>query len=273
MRTRHLAVAVACLAAACTQAAPLRAQNAPAGGAQETAARREMAYSFLVHGRLDVYPMRQAFKAAAPAGRAKMMKDLVEWARAYSDSPDFKARYEQERAGSRPTPPKGKSADAELARQKAEQQKSIDEMKKNLAQLPPELRKQMETTIKEIEAQTAKQNADPQMAAMMRQGAEMQIADEQKQYQEALARYNERYPADPKVLIAGRLRNFLDVSKDVDFAAALVPGPNGKQRFANAAYEARSAEWKQYFRAGKEPIAAAREAAQSWLAALPNPGR
>lgn len=268
MRTRRVAAACACLAVGGWLSVVVAQNVFGSLGMQEASAQRDIVQAF-ISGNVNVYPAAKAFRAAAPAARAALVKGVFDWARAYTESAAYKAAYDRERAASAPKPPAAKKADAELARQKAEQQKSIDEMKKNLAQMPPELRKQMEATIKEIEAQTAKQNADPQMAAMMRQGTEMQIAEEQKQYQESVARYNERYPADPRVLIAARLRKFLDISKDVDFGAALVPGPGGKQRFANAAYEAKPSEWKLCFRAGKEATTAAREAAQAWLATLP----
>jgi hypothetical protein len=268
MRKRRLAAAGACLAvAACLTV--VVAQNVFATlGMQEATARQDIVYAF-ISGNVNVYPAAKAFKAAAPAARAALVKGVFDWARAYTDSPAYKAQYERERANSAPQAPKPKTVDQELARMKAEQQKALEEMKKNLAQMPASVRPQLEATIKQQEAEEAKRNADPKYAAMMRQMVEMQIADEQKQYQDSLARHDQRYPADPKVLIAARLRKFLDVSRDVDFGAALVPGPGGRQRFANAAYEAKPAEWKLCYRAGKEATAAGRDAAQAWLAVLP----
>ena len=75
------------------------------------------------------------------------------------------------------------------------------------------------------------------------------------------------YPADPRALVANRLRKFLDLSKDIDFTAQLVER-DGKKRFADAALEARPAEWKMLFRAGKPAVDAARAFAQKWLADL-----
>jgi hypothetical protein len=157
--------------------------------------------------------------------------------------------------------------DGELARQKAESQKAAEETKKALAQMPPEVRAQVEAAMKQAEAVQAQQERDPNLAGVMRQGTAAQIADEQKRYQDSVSRHNQQYPADPKVLIASHLRQFLDVSKDVDFSAALVPA-GSRQRFANPAYEAKSSEWKLCYRAGKDATMAARDAAQAWLAAL-----
>jgi hypothetical protein len=266
MRTRRMGGL--CLALVAGWLAAVAAQNALASlGVQETSAKQDILYA-IIQGRVNVYPARQAFKAAAPATRAGLVKTAMTWARAYTESPAFKDQWAKERTAATPVSPKPKDVNAEVARMKAEQRKGIDEMKKNLVKMPPDIRPQMEATVKQMEADFAKREADPQFAAMMRQSVEMQNATEQKQYQDALARYGQRYPDNPNVLIAQRLRQFLQVSQDVDFGAALVTAPGGRQRFANTALESKPAEWKLCFRAGKEAVAAARDVAQSWLSAV-----
>ena len=79
--------------------------------------------------------------------------------------------------------------------------------------------------------------------------------------------FEKTYPADPRALVAMRLRHFLDVTKDVDLRAQLVD-KDKKKVFADAALEARPAEWKMAFRAGKPATDAARAFAQKWLADL-----
>ncbi len=56
----------------------------------------------------------------------------------------------------------------------------------------------------------------------------------------------------------------LETTKDVDFNAKLTE-QYGKKRFVNPAYEAKSAEWKMAFRAGKEVTEVTRSFAQQWL--------
>ena len=83
--------------------------------------------------------------------------------------------------------------------------------------------------------------------------------------------FEKTYPADPRALVAMRLRRFLDVTKDVDFTAQLVD--KGKKKvFADEALEAKPAEWKMAFRAGKPATDAARAFAQKWLADLQTQG-
>jgi hypothetical protein len=93
-------------------------------------------------------------------------------------------------------------------------------------------------------------------------------AEEQQRYQEALEKWKETYPEDPRSLIARRLQKFLAVSAEVDFNAKVVED-KGKMRFAEEAYEEKPGEWKLCYRAGKEPVAAARAFASAWLAGLP----
>jgi hypothetical protein len=77
-------------------------------------------------------------------------------------------------------------------------------------------------------------------------------------------------PLDPMVLVAERLRKFMDVSAGVDFSAALT-GAGRDARFSNPAYEEQSSDWKMCFRAGKEAVDAARAEAADWLKTLPRP--
>lgn len=72
-------------------------------------------------------------------------------------------------------------------------------------------------------------------------------------------------PVEP--LVAERLKQFLELSADVDFNARLV-AKNGVTRFADARLESRSPEWKFCYRAGPKTLAAARTFAGDWLKTL-----
>jgi hypothetical protein len=244
------------------------AQTALAGlGLDEARTRQDVLYA-LSDGHPNYFPAVRAFKAAAPAVRVTLVKGLLAWTKTYTESAAFKTAYDKQRQSNLPAPPKFKgTVDDELAAQRAEQQKGIDDTKKSLAQMPAEMRPQMEATIKQMEEMLAKNNKDPQMQAMMRQGIEMQRAEKQKSYEQAVANHGKRYPADPKALVARRLQEFLDVSKDVDFGAKLVPA-GSKQRFADPRYEQKPDQWKLCYRAGKDVTDAARQFSQAWLAEL-----
>lgn len=266
MSKRWVSAAAVCVVLSGCVAA-LVAQNALAGlGVSEADAKRDIVDA-LSYGSVDVYPARAAFRAASPATRAALVKTAMAWARTYTESAAFKADYQRRRAEAAPQRPAARNVNDELAKQKAESAKAIEEAKKGLAQMPPDLRAEMAKTIKAMEAENAKRNADPEMAAMMREGAEAQLADEQRRYEQEMAEYEEKFPADPRKLVALRLREFLDMSKDVDYGARLV-SRGGRQRFASEDYQSKPSEWKLCYRAGKDAVDAARAAAQAWLSAI-----
>jgi hypothetical protein len=264
---RHVGVKIAAVAvlAAGVCAGIMLAQGALASLGVSEATGKAIVDGWLDSGFINASPAAKTLKPALPASRATMVRNAVAWARAYTESPAFKAEYERRRQGARPAPPEAKgTVDDEMARQSAERKTDLEEMMKGLAQLPPDTRKSMEAAIKEAGAANRKMETDPQMVAMLRQGIEAQRASEQEAYQGRLEAYGRRWPADPKALVARRLKEFLEVSADVDFDARLVPA--GKlMRFADAGYEQKPPTWKLCYRAGREATAAAREAAQAWL--------
>jgi hypothetical protein len=98
-----------------------------------------------------------------------------------------------------------------------------------------------------------------------------QRAEQVRQRDDALKAFDKTYPADARTLVAMRLRHFLDATQDVAYDAQLVD-KNTKKVFANEGFEAKPAEWKMAFRAGKPATEAARAFAQKWLADLQSQG-
>jgi hypothetical protein len=214
-------------------------------------------------------------KAAAPGVREALVKGVLAWAKAYTESPEFRTAYLRLRENQKPESrvPAGGS-DAQIAQQRAQAEKAIAEAKKNLANLPanltPEMRKAIEEgtqqAIKTMTAQLAEMDK-PESRAMMKQIFDAASASEQQQYQTRLKEYEARYPADPRLFIARRVRQFLDESATVDFGAKVVAA--GKvMRFADPKYEEKSSDWKLCYRAGKPTVDTARTIATAWLAEL-----
>ena len=225
--------------------------------------------SALVNGYVAVYPNRKAFNAASGTARAAFVKSAFTVVKAYTESAAFQSEYAKQRASAKPSAPAAKgSADDQYAKLLADQQKSLAEMKANVAKMSPDMQKQMAPVIKQMEDQMANSAKDPQMAAMMKQGLAGQAQGEQQQYKETLAKYEQRYPADPKVLIANRLHQFLDMTKDMPWNTKLVPAYGGKMKFADAQLESKSSEWKMCFRAGKDATDTARALATEGLKQL-----
>jgi hypothetical protein len=159
-----------------------------------------------------------------------------------------------------PLPPKSKGTpDEQFAKYLADQREGLETMKKNVAQMPRDLQKQMQSAVKQMEAVVERSDKDPPMAAMMKQSFQQCDSSEQRDFQDRLAKYEKKVPADSRVLIAARLHEFLESSHDIAFEAKLVPGPGGKMKFADPRYDAKSSQWKLCYRAGREPVQAARE--------------
>jgi hypothetical protein len=171
------------------------------------------------------------------------------------------------REAHRPTPPQfpGTPED-ELKKADEEQARQAEESKKAIAALPAEQRRQIEEALNAAQAMTAQMNT-PEMRKTRLDAIAAGRADRTQHYEWALAAWTRDYPENPAPVIARRLREFLAISSDVDFAATLTPR-NGKMVFENQAYEEKPASWKMCYRAGRDATIAARAAVQAWLKQL-----
>lgn len=209
----------------------------------------------------------RAFKALPAAARAEVVRAGLAWIKAYVASAEFQETYRRLREAERPAAPgPGASADEQTRKMRADMEKGIAEMKKNMAAMDAETRKAMEGAIREMRAQMEKMESGPQKE-MLRQAAEASAAGNKKRHEEELGEWQRRLPADPRVLIKRRIQEFLALSAGVDFAARLAPRGEHKV-FVREDYEKMPPEWKLCFRAGKEATAAARAFAAAWLAEL-----
>jgi len=108
-----------------------------------------------------------------------------------------------------------------------------------------------------------------QQEAMIEPMAAQQAEEEKRRYEEAKNRPPDpdATPADPRVALKRALREFVDRTAGIDYAAALKTS-SGRKLFVNASFEQKPKEWKQCFRAGKDACEAARTFATNWLAEL-----
>lgn len=218
------------------------------------------------YGHVNYHRVRNAFKAAAPAARAAMTEQVLIWTKAYVTSPAFAKEYAAFREEAKPEPEDGSglSVDEELAQRRKERQQELEQSKKALNDIPAEYRAAAAEGLKAAEA-AMKQYDTPEFRKNERDMLIRERQENDEQYRERLAKFEEDFPADPKTLIKRRLTEFLTETEDVDFSAQLV-SKNGKMRFASAAYEQKPANWKLAYRAGKETTEKARAFAEAWRA-------
>jgi hypothetical protein len=209
----------------------------------------------------------QAFKLMPAAARAQAATAGVAWLKTYTASPDFRRQYLQVRDNHKPEPPSyDRTPEQEVQRADEEQKEQLEESRRALAGLPAEQRKALEEALKTAADLVAKENT-PDTRKMRLDAIRLTRAERAKEYDDAVAKWKRDYPDDPKPVIARRLREFLQLSADVDFNAKLRT-EGGVSKFENPAYQAKSSQWKMCYRAGKDATAAARAAVQAWLSEL-----
>lgn len=228
---------------------------------------RQQVHAAIERGHVDYSVAAPAFKVAPDSVRANLAQAAIAWAKRYTASPAFKAEYAAMRDARKPPAP-GFEGTPEDERQQLldEQYKEMEKSEAALASMEPEMRAQAEDAMRQAAA-AIRQLDTPEMRNMQLAGIRFGRAEASAKHQEAMQRWEAEYPEAPALVIARRLKMFLEVSADVNFAAKLEQR-NGRMRFVDPAYEARSSEWKLCYRAGQGAVNAAREAATAWLTEL-----
>lgn len=222
-----------------------------------------------MYGYLYYYGIKNV-KNLAVNDREAIAKDLLEYTKQYVNSDLFKKEYDQMRTSAKPQEPVLKSVRSLEEIQKdeiAKAEKSIRDTEKNMKDMP-QYAKSMEPMLA-ILKDNLKKYKDPKNSyfASIAMGEKYDQENEMKSYRERTKQWENSYPETAKEFVAGRLQKMLDATKDIDYNAELVE-KWGKKRFVNPAYESKSGEWKQGFRAGKAITEAARAFAQKWLTEL-----
>lgn len=206
----------------------------------------------------------RAFYKLPAAARGPAATALFAWAKGYVNSAAFRTAYAQYRREANPVDTRQvKSVDQQLADQLAESLESIEAFKKTAASLPPADRDRMLASIKEQETLIR----SPEWAERLRSALDLEQRGRDENNESAGRRFEERYPADPHRIVAGRLRRFLDETADADFSARIIrltDGPDGME-FVDPAHRAKSTIWQLAVLAGAEATRAARASAEAWL--------
>lgn len=230
---------------------------------------REAVFDSFMAGAVSVAGKAEVFTGASPQARAAMVSAAATLGRTFAESDEFTRRYADHREANGPEPlPAEQTAEQVLAKQRAGFEQQVTALRKQFADdaITPEQKVTLEEGFEAMRAQFSEMEKGPkktELEAALRK----QRAEQVSVHAAATRAFDATYPADPRALVAMRLRAFLNVTRDIDFTARLVV--QGKlQKFADPALEAKPAEWKMCFRAGKPSTDAAREFARKWLADL-----
>ncbi len=213
-----------------------------------------------------------------PAGaRAEVAKAAVAFAKAYSNTDDFKKRYAAQWASDEPkaptTPEAQMAEEAEQQKQSdlAQQQADKDLQEKAATEKDPNLKKVYTDAIA-TRSQMKQAMNDPKYKATMDQYKQQHVEQLRTQYAEDKTKYEQAHAEwaklkDPKALIAKRIDEALALLATVDFRAKTVTR-DGRKYFADEALEAKPSNWKQLYRMGPEVCDALKTAVKKWKAEL-----
>lgn len=220
--------------------------------------------SFL-NGYLEYWSARN-IKNIVTGNRAAVAKDLCAYAKTYVSTPEFNNTYKQHRDGLKPQAPKAARSEQQL---RDEYLKSLREGVKNSedakSKMSAEYEKSFDESIASLKEQIKEaEKPGSEMINYMVMGEKINYDNQMKTYEEKMEEWNAEYPESPDAFVKRRLQQVLELTKDVDYNAALKESYN-KKVFVNPVYEHKSKEWKQAFRAGKEATDATRMFVVSWL--------
>ena len=225
-------------------------------------------YGSVTSGMLSL-PMSYAQIRTLPlARRVDVVTAAATGAKAYLSSDAFRARYAKDLADGRfgETPPVPARTFAEhLKEEQGTVASQVADLKKSMAEMPPNMRGPMQAMI--TEAEKAMQNQLRELSATSAADKSTWEREDRDRFTQqeadyaALVREGTALPRDANALVRRRLQEFLTQTADVDFSAAL----NSQQRFIKPAYEAKPKIWKSCYRAGRLATEAARLFVQSWL--------
>lgn len=225
---------------------------------------REAVFDSFITDTLSLAGNSQTFTAAPPSARVALVNFALSLARSFSETDDFKRRYADHREANGPDPlPEEPGVDAILAKQRAGFEAQVLQMRQLFDQITPEQRATLEAGWTDMRAQLTEMETGPRRAELEKALRQQRVMQERER-ELAMQQLEAIWPADPRALVANRLRHFLELSSDVAYDAKLVD-QGGRKVFADPALEAKPKEWKMCFRAGKPATDAARAFAQKWL--------
>jgi hypothetical protein len=214
-------------------------------------------------------PNVKTLKDLAAQDRVSIIQLMGNNIKEYLASKEFLEKYNQYREDKKPTAPGAPKYSAQLKDEQRENlKKSIAEIERSKTQVTNDQQAMFDDIIKGLKQQL-KEIDDPkntmytpEMDSYIKQSYDMQM----NEYARNVAAWEMKYPRDnPNPMIKNWLTTFLEKSAGINFDAKTTEIKLGTIKFIDQEYEHKDSQWKLYFRAGKETVAAARTFAQDWL--------
>ncbi len=196
--------------------------------------------------RLPSFKVTPAMRALALTQRKGAAEAIGAKAKAYFASETFKKRWAEHRGQFTGGEDKEQQRDVSDAQVQAQIDQSMQQMEQMMAMMPPAQQVEMKKAM--AKAKAAK-------------------AEKAGKTKNARGEDGNTPPKDPNINLRKALQHLLAVTDGVDYGAAL-SFQDGRKFFANKAFEAKPAEWKMMFRAGREASEATRSYVRAWMAGL-----
>ena len=237
-------------------------------GLTQFEANKNINYSFL-YGHFSYLGAKNA-KNVAIGNRVAIINDLAAYAKKYSNSEEFKREYQNYRNNNKPAEPVAPQITPDMIRaeEKVRLEKAIKTAEAGANSPNEKIRNSVPLRLENLKKELSElEDPNNKKIKMRMDNATRSHEYATKTYNQALQKFEEKYPENPQLLIKRRLQEILNITADVDFNAEL-KDQNGLKLFVNPQYESKPLEWKHAFRAGKPATDAVRAIAQQWLQQL-----
>ena len=206
----------------------------------------------------------RAFLTLPSSARGAAATGLFAWAKAYVNSPAFKTSYASYRQGRiAPSRPYPFTVEQQVKKDIDEQLAGIEQLRQAAEKMAPAERAALLVQVEKGRANLT----DPAFIKKMEAIVAAERAQESGSTADANTSVEQAMPANPNVLFARRLREFLNATADVNFSArtiSLTGGVDGIE-FVDKADRAKPWMWQEAAIVGPEATHAARAAAEAWL--------
>lgn len=218
----------------------------------------------MLDGSVDTYGLRN-LKNILPATHSAITAELLNYTRQYVQSAAFKKEYAALRDSKKPVAQLPQTPEDMKAQDLLFIKKSIADATASLQKADATMKPVFEKVIAEGNKRLkAAEDPNNRQYAGYAKGYPQLLKDAEARHQKAVAKWEATYPQDLLQFIKKRLEDFLSITADVDYNAALVT-KGGMKYFADKQYEQKDYRWKMAFRAGKSVTEPARAFAEKWI--------
>ncbi|HEY0040043.1 MAG TPA: hypothetical protein VGB71_05230 [Flavisolibacter sp.] len=218
----------------------------------------------ILGGSVDIYGVKNA-KNIALGNRKAVVLDLLAYTKKQVSSPVFLKHYNEMREQYRPKDYIPQTVEQMKAEHIARTKESVAQMEETVKKADASYKQLFQKSLDDAK-KTLKEAEDPNNKMYVRyaKNYDKAVQDAKQSNAANSANFERKYPGNHLLYVKMRLQEFMDETKDIDFAAELM-SKNGKKYFVNRAYESKGSRWKMAFRAGKEVVEPAREFVQKWI--------